>query len=255
MRPLRIIDAHTHQWAVFSDKRMMARFLDGNPEVQWLILASDLQGGYYPTAEEIAASNASTLGYIAQFPQRISGWCYVHPGLAGAVDEFRRGIDAGLIGLKLWVATRCSDPVTFPVIEAAIEADVPMLVHTWQKATGNLPDESLPTDMAELARRYPEGKFLMAHFGGNWEFGLRAIAHLPNVKADFSGTINEYGAYEMAVELLGDERVVFGSDLSADFWGNAGRVLQGGWSEETLVRMFRENFIDLLAERDRARFS
>ncbi len=254
MKPLRIIDAHTHQWAVFADKRAMARFLDFNPEAAWLVLASDLQGGYYPNEDEVAASNSSTLAYMATFPDRISGWCYINPSHRSAVDEFRRGLDAGLIGLKLWVATRCSEAVTFPIIEAAIEADVPMLVHTWHKATGNLPDESYPMDMAEVARRYPEGKFLMAHFGGNWEFGLRAIADLPNVWADFSGTINEYGAYEMAVDLLGDTRVVFGSDLSADFWGNAGRVLQGGWTEETLDRIFRTNFIDLLAERDRPKF-
>lgn len=251
---LRIIDAHTHQWALFSDRGELGRFLDRNPELRWMILASDLQGGYYPTEDEIAASNASTLNCIAQFPDRISGYCYINPRHGNAVDEFRRGLDAGLVGLKLWVATRCSDPVTFPIVEAAIAADVPMLVHTWDKAAGNLADESYPVDMAALAQRYPEGRFLMAHFGGNWEWGLRAIASLPNVWADFSGTINEFGAYEMAVRVLGPDRVVFGSDLSADFWGNAGRVLQLECAPETRDRIFYRNFLDLLAPRHRERF-
>jgi predicted TIM-barrel fold metal-dependent hydrolase len=108
--------------------------------------------------------------------------------------------------------------------------------------------------MAILATRYLEGKFLMAHFGGNWEWGLRAIAHLPNVWADFSGTINEFGAYELALKLLGDRRVVFGSDLSADFWGNAGRVLQAKTDQQVLDRIFHGNFLDMLNPEHRDRF-
>jgi predicted TIM-barrel fold metal-dependent hydrolase len=77
---------------------------------------------------------------------------------------------------------------------------------------------------------------------------------LRNVWADFSGTINEFGAYEMAVRVLGPDRVVFGSDLSADFWGNAGRVLQLECTPETRYRIFYRNFLDLLAPRDRGRF-
>ena len=246
IRDLRIIDAHTHQWAIFADPAQMGRFLDANPEVRWLVLASDLQGGFYPTEEQVAASNSSTIDRIKCFPDRVAGYCYINPRHPSALDEFRRGLDAGLLGLKLWVATRCSDPVTFPIIEAAIAADVPMLVHTWDKATGNLPDESYPADMASLAARYPEGKFLMAHFGGNWEWGIQAISGSPNVWADFSGTINEYGAYRYAVEWLGAKRVVFGSDLSADFWGNAGRVLQEEFSTEVQRQIFSGNFLDML---------
>jgi predicted TIM-barrel fold metal-dependent hydrolase len=121
-----------------------------------------------------------------------------------------------------------------------------MLVHTWRKSTGNLPNESTPTDMAALARRYPEGRFQMAHFGGDWEFGLRAIRSCPNVWADFSGSVNEYGAYELAIELLGEDRIVFGTDLPADFHLNLGRVLQGGWPSATLQKILAGNFESLL---------
>src|SRR5205823_2709235 len=123
------------------------------------------------------------------------------------------GLDRGLLGVKLWVATRCSDPVTFPVVEGAIAADVPIIAHTWRKSTGNLPGESLPTDVAALARRYPEARLLMAHLGGDCQFGVRAIRDCPNVSIDFAGSVNEYGAYELAVRELGEDRVVFGSDL------------------------------------------
>lgn len=243
---LRVIDAHTHQWSSLADPVEFGNFLERVPEVRWIILASDLQGGYYPAEEEVAESNRSTLRMIGHFPDRVKGWCYVNPAWPSACDELQRGLDHGLIGLKLWVATRCNDPITFPIVETAIAAGVPMLVHTWRKMTGNLANESLPTDMAELARRYPEGRFLMAHFGGQWEFGLRAIEELPNVRADFSGTINEYGAYETAVKRLGEDRVVFGTDLPADFFGNLGRVLQGGWPEHVQDKILSRNFEQLL---------
>lgn len=243
---LRIIDAHLHQWSIFSNFSNIGKFLDQNPEVHWLVLASDLRGGYYPSEQEIYDSNQSTLRAMDMFSDRIQGWCYVNPRWNSARKELWRGLDAGLLGLKLWVATRCSDPLTFPVVETAIEAGVPILVHTWKKATGNLAHESLPVDMAVLARRYPEGRFLMAHMGGEYENGIRAISDCPNVWVDFAGTISEYGAYEMAVRELGEERVVFGTDLPADFHTNLGRVLQGNWPTETLEKILATNFETLL---------
>lgn len=246
---MRIIDAHVHQWNVFADRKRFREFLDRNPEVHWLVLASDLRGGYYPSPEEVAASNRSTLSYMAEFPDRVQGWCYINPRWPSAVDELSRGLEAGLLGLKLWIATRCSDPVTFPVVEAAVRAGVPMILHTWRKATGNLPEESTPADMAELARRYPEGRFLMAHLGGDWEFGVRAIRDCPNVWVDFAGSVNEYGAYELTVRELGAHRVVFGSDLPADFHTNLGRVLQGNWPAPVLEGILAGNFEMLLGRR------
>src|SRR5262245_20088844 len=133
---LRVIDAHVHQWSYLSEPKQMAHFLEHHPEFDYLVLASDLQGGYYPTAAEVRASNDSTLRFIDLFPKKIRGWCYVNPREQSACDELQRGLASGLLGVKLWVATRCSDPVTFPIVEAAIEANVPLLVHTWRKNAG-----------------------------------------------------------------------------------------------------------------------
>src|SRR4051794_22833720 len=152
---MKIIDVHTHQWNVFAEPANLGRFLERNPEIHWLVLASDLRGGYYPSPEEVAESNRSTLRFISLFPDRLRGWCYLNPRWPSATDELKRGLDQGLLGVKLWIATRCSDPVTFPVVEAAVMAGVPLLVHTWRKSTGNLPPESPPTDMAELAGGAP----------------------------------------------------------------------------------------------------
>ena len=244
MKPdqLSVIDAHLHQWSLFSDPVAIERFFERTPEARCLVLASDLRGGYYPSEEEVAESNQSTLHMMKLFPGRVQGWCYVNPRWPSAVDELRRGFDAGLLGLKLWVATRCTDPLTLRVIEAAVDAGVPMLVHCYLKATGNLPQESTPDDVCARAQRYPEARILMAHFGAQWEHGLRSVRNCPNVWADFSGSVNEYGAYEMAVAELGPDRVVFGTDLPADFYVNLGRVLQGNWPRDVLDSILGRNF-------------
>lgn len=240
---MRVIDAHAHQWNVFQDINVLKRFLERRTELHWVLLLSDLRGGYWPTPAEIQASNDSTLRFMTEIPDRLLGFCYVNPIYPEhAVQEFRRCFDAGMLGLKLWVATRADDPRNFPVVEAAIAANAPILAHTWSKITGNLYSEATPADMAVLARRYPEGKFQMAHFGGDWEAGLKTIRDCPNVRVDFAGSINEWGAYEMAVRELGPDRVIFGTDMPADYLENLGRVLQGGFPDDVQAKVLATNF-------------
>jgi uncharacterized protein len=245
---MRVIDAHAHPYNAFREVEALKRFLDRQPDLRWMLLLSDLQGGFWPLPEEVEASNQTTLRFLREIPDRLLGFCYVNSIYPEhAVEEFKRGFDAGLLGVKLLVATRCNDPRGFPVVEAAIERCAPILQHTWNKATGNLCSESTPGDMAELARRYPEGKFQMAHIGGDWEFGIKSIRDCPNVKVDFAGSVNECGAYEMAVRELGEDRVIFGTDLpGADYLENLGRVLQCRFPEGVQAKILAGNFEAML---------
>jgi predicted TIM-barrel fold metal-dependent hydrolase len=244
---MKVIDAHAHQYGVFEDINVLRRHFERNPELRWVVLLSDLRGGCWPTPEEVEASNESTLRYLGEIPDRLLGFCYVNPIYSShAVEEFVRRFEAGMLGLKLWVATRCNDPRNFPVVEAAISRGAPILAHTWHKVTGNLYSESEPTDMADLARRYPEGKFVMAHISGDWEYGIKAIRELPNVRVDFAGSVNERGAYEMAVRELGEDRVIFGTDLPANYLENLGRVLQCGFPGTVQAKILAGNFEAIL---------
>ena len=97
-------------------------------------------------------------------------------------------------------------------MERAISLKVPILQHTWIKTNGNLPGESTPYDLAELARRHPNAQFVCGHTGGNWELGIRAIRNVKNVCAGIAGSDPTSGFVEMAVRELGPERVIHGSD-------------------------------------------
>lgn len=245
---MRVIDCHTHNWSIWSELEPIRAALD-RFGMDWIVLASPLIGGSYPSREQVTESNDRTLEFMREIPDRLLGLAYVHPGDEDqAVGELRRCLDAEMVGMKLWTATLCNDRRVFPLVEICIERNVPMLVHAWVKATGNMEDESTPRHMAELAERYPEGKFIMAHFGGDWEFGLKAIRHLPNVVSDYCGTPNERGAYEMGVRELGPDRVVFGTDGPACYLTNLGRVLQCPFSDEVKQKILADNFEALLAE-------
>ena len=104
-------------------------------------------------------------------------------------------------------------------------------------------------EIAELANRYPEGCFIMAHMGAQFEHGLQAVADCENVIVDYAGTINEKGAYELGLELLGEDRIVFGTDLpGACYYTNAGRVLEMNASDGVKQKIFSENITRVLGQ-------
>ena len=71
-----------------------------------------------------------------------------------------------------------------PILEKAVELDVPVLQHTSIKTTGNLPGESFPSDVADS----------------------------PTIFVGTSGGDAESRMVETAVKTLGAKRGLFGSD-------------------------------------------
>src|SRR6185369_10969736 len=119
----------------------------------------------------------------------------------------------GMVGIKLWVAVKASDPRVRAIAEHAVKLDVPLLQHVWIKAGGNFPGESTPDDVADLARAVPHARIIMGHLNGGGLRGIEAIAPYPNVVAETGGSEPERGIIEEAVRRLGSKRVVFGSDV------------------------------------------
>lgn len=154
-----------------------------------------------------------------------------------------------MVGLKLWVATLCTDPLVFPLIEQAIEYRAPILVHTWRKTIDQLPHESTAGHVADLARRYPEARIIMAHLGGQAESALNQVAPYPNVYTDPSGTPIGAAEVALAAERLGPERVLFGSDLPIGCLAvNIGKILAADRSPAETAQMLGGNMAKLLAE-------
>jgi len=113
------------------------------------------------------------------------------------------------------MARRCSHESLDPICRRAAEMNVPVLQHTYFRTIENLPGESTPADLAQLAGRHPDVQFIAAHTGNDWERGVRAIRASKNVFADICGSDPTAGMVEMLVREVGAERVMYSSDFGA----------------------------------------
>lgn len=167
-----------------------------------------------PSPDEVRLQNDQVMRAVDHSGNRALGFVYLNPKHTDAsLRELDRCVrDGPMVGIKLWVAIRCDDPCLDPIVERAAQLKAPILQHTWQKATGNLPGESTANDLATLARRHPDASFIAAHVDGDWERGIRAIRALENIAAEICGSDPTAGMVEMAVRELGAKRVIFGSD-------------------------------------------
>lgn len=227
-----LIDMHTHLWLgnEAENKRVFARTREKYGVSK--IFVSSL-GGYDPDAGEIRALNDLTLHYMREEPDFVCGYCYLNPRNPGGLDELKRCLDAGMIGVKLWVATFCDDPLVNPIVEMCIARHVPILVHTFYKVDGQLPYESLGENMAAIARRYPEGRFIMAHMGASCMRELEPVRFLKNVYTDFSGSLAHADDLPYALKLLGEKRVLFGTDGPLiGFQVSYGQLLEANLSQD-----------------------
>lgn len=227
LRRYRVIDVHIHNWSLFTDSGYLVECLD-RFGLAGVVVLSNLAGGPEPTAEQVAASNEATARLRDEVGERIIPFCYVNARYTvQALAQIEWCHSAGFRGLKFWISQRAIAPHTVTVTGAAIEKRWPVLYHSYYRPHGEPPGrESPPMEVAQLARRYPAGQFIMAHMGAQFEHGLKAAMDCPNVAVDYAGSINEKGAYETALDLLGPERVLFGTDMPACYYTNVGRVLE-----------------------------
>ncbi len=211
-----IIDFHAHLWARDDAEEAMADIAARYGVDRICVSAIDSP---VPDEDEVRDLNKRTLRAMRRWPELYVGFVYVNPKhgqvALRAIDE---AVRAGMAGIKLWISCYADDPAVFPIAEKAIELNLPVLQHAWRKWTGNLPTESDPRHVARLAERYPALKLCMAHIGGDWEYGLKAVRHCPNVSVDTSGSLAHTGMLEMAISELGADRVIWGTDMpGADF--------------------------------------
>ena len=221
---MKVIDSHTHVWLskAEADRRELLECVEEVPLER--IYVSGLPG-YEPTADQVVAANDEVKLLLDACPVA-RGQLYLNPALESeAMAEFSRCVDMGFCMVKLWMATRASDPRNFPIYEAAIERGMPVLLHCFEYRFDHAPNQSNAVDFREAATRYPECTFIMAHMSGNFVTGVEAAAGLPNAYVDFCGTYGELGMVDYAVDRLGADRVLFGSDMpGSDIYHNIGKV-------------------------------
>ncbi len=254
MQAMKIWDVHTHLSGVpgrTPDERMaqLIGFAD-RMGIERLCVFMGMKWSYDPSPDDMREQNDDVLAALERWQHRAFGFVYLNPNhVEASLAELDRCVrDGPMVGVKLWVARHCNTPELDPIVKRATELKAPVLQHTYIKATGNLPGESTPMDLAELAGRHPEACFIAAHSGGDWELGIRAIRHCKNVSVDLCGSDPTAGFTEMAVRELGAERVLYGSDAGGrSFASQLAKVLGADIPESARRLVLGENCKRLLA--------
>jgi|ERR1051325_759680 predicted TIM-barrel fold metal-dependent hydrolase len=248
-----IWDAHCHLSGVpgrTPDERMeqLIGFAD-RMGIERICVFMGMNWSYDPSPDDLRRQNDEVLAALKRWHHRAFGFVYLNPNHLGAsLAELERCVrDGPMVGVKLWVARHCNTPELDPIIKRAAELKALILQHTYLKAAGNLPGESTPMELAELARRHPTVPLICGHTGADWEIGIRAIRGCKNVSVELSGSDPTAGLTEMAVRELGAERVLFGSDAGGrSFASQLGKVLGAEISESARRLILSENLKRLL---------
>ena len=197
-----------------------------------------------PSPEALRAQNDQVIQGLSHWHHRAFGFVYLNPHHVDfSLRELDRCVrDGMMVGVKLWVAKRASAPELDAIVERAADLRAVIFQHTWFKVNGNLPGESTPLDVAELARRHPTVPIICGHTGGDWERGIRAVRELKNVSLDLAGSDPTAGYVEMAVREVGPERVIYGSDVGGRSFGSQlGKVMGANIPEEARRLILGEN--------------
>jgi uncharacterized protein len=253
-KTMRIWDVHFHltnaSGATPEDRMKEAvRYLD-RMGIERVMLSLGYPLLENPSPKQLRLENDQVLRAIKYSPDRAYGFVYLNPNhLQTSLDEFHRCVrDGPMVGVKLWVARRCNAPELDPIIERATQLNAPILQHTWLKVNGNLPGESTPEDLVELAGRHPNAHLICGHTGGDWERGLRVVRSSRKLFVEIAGSNPTYGFVEMAVRELGAQRVIYGSDAFGRSLGSQlGKVMGAEISESARGLIVGENLRRLLA--------
>ena len=238
-----IIDMHAHGMAPWLSYEKCEKLILENMEKYDIdkVYVSNLYS-QIPNKEEVKIANDRAYLFKKNNPEKIEGYVYISPEHDNAEYVLQRGIEEqGFIGVKLWVSTFCNDVCVYPIMERVIEYGVPVLIHSFHKSKGQLAFETVGKHVEDLAKRYPELKIIMAHYGGNCYNGIPMIRECSNVWVDLSCSISNGDTLDYTVENIGSDRILFGSDMPGDYITNVGKVLEANLSEEDREKIFYKN--------------
>ena len=207
--------------------------------VQRLVFFMGWPWSQNPTPDDFRRQNDQVLEAIGKWPDRLFGFAYLsghHP--KESLQEIERCIgDGPMVGIKLWVARKCSNEALDPIIARCGELNAAIYQHTWLKTEGNGEGESTPMDLALLAARHPTVPIICGHTGGDWTRGIRAVRANKNVSIGIGGSEPTAGFVEMAVRELGAERVIYGSDAGGRSFASQLSKVYGAEVPDTAKRL------------------
>ncbi|WP_182869967.1 amidohydrolase family protein [Stieleria mannarensis] len=232
-----ITDIHSHAWpfpdAFSEDFIRQASAAKAGEKVDLTIRLDEYRNAAPPGTRTVVFGGKARLSglwvddqyiadYVAQDPERLTGYLSIDPTQAGWEDEMRHGHEQlGLCGVKLlpmYAGFGVDDDRLEPLWKYVDEKQLPVLLHTGTTFVRQAPLKyTLPRLIDPVATRHPEIRFVLAHLGHPYEGECVAtIRKHPHVYADISALhyrpwqlynslmlVQEYGVWN---------KLLFGSD-------------------------------------------
>ena len=170
----------------------------------------------------------------------------VNPNDADAVDELRQAVvEGGCRMLKLmpaiYNAPPCG-PASRALLDVARELGIAVNIHS----TGN---NSSPLEIGAAAKRYPEIAFIMDHMGyrNDGRYAVLAAEDNPNLYLGTTIASFEPSSIRAAIDAVGPERIIFGSNLPL-LWPDLAMeaIRRGNFGREVEALIFGENLARVL---------
>jgi predicted TIM-barrel fold metal-dependent hydrolase len=253
--PRRIFDAHLHcpsesgnvwQWhPVTKTFEEFVRYLDRTGVGRGIINSVRCQEAKTPA--EFIAGNREVARYVEKYKERFLGACVVNPLF---IDESLREIEDCHKQLGfVWVGELCNYMAPFEYTIKEFE----MLVEQVVKLNMVLDVHTELAEMEYIIQKFPQATIVFPHFGDDHEYDhifkrIDAVAKHPNCYLDTSGYGHDrVGMLEYAVQTIGDDRVLFGSDFSINCPATViGRIENALITEEQKRKILAGNLQALL---------
>jgi predicted TIM-barrel fold metal-dependent hydrolase len=183
-----------------------------------------LQGWYWQNQATAEEQNGWYEKWIRAHPDRLAAFASVAAPDAATLDATRRRLDAGFIGLgelfpQVYRGSFDSDG-WHALMALTAEYRVPVTLHVSDPIASPPGPAPQPTPLEayrELARRFPQQPFILAHWGGGLPFhelNPRVARDLRNVYYDTaaSSLLYDQAVYRRVCDLIGAERILWGTD-------------------------------------------
>jgi predicted TIM-barrel fold metal-dependent hydrolase len=174
---------------------------------------------YFASPADVVRGNDEMLAIEAAEGGRVRSYVHVNPNDGdGALREIERCVALGAIGIKLSASRRADDARVDPIAAEAGRRGLPVLHHIWQwrRHEWGGQEASDGVELARLASRHAGTNFILAHIGGGGDYAhsYAAVADLPNVYLDTSGSGVDRGMLDDALSAVGPSRIVWGCDIT-----------------------------------------
>lgn len=179
--------------------------------------------GLQASASGINVPNDYVASYVAEFPDRLVGYCSVDPLDPDARRELERSHrELGLKGLKLgpiYQHVHPHDKRFYPLYQYCNEVRMPLLFHQGSTTPRSAPLRvSSPLFLEDIAIEFPNLKIQIAHMGHPWYTEtIQVLRKQRNVIADISSLWPRpwqfYNAMILAQEYGVTDQIVYGTDF------------------------------------------